>query len=77
VNKANYQALAILHCGMAIDALPPEERTEALAAARDQIWDGFACGIPLPDLLHKLAKVVRHAQRQAPKTPRPDAVPGA
>jgi hypothetical protein len=58
---------------MAIDALPPEEVTDTLRAARDEIWAGTTCEMHLQDLLHKVAKAVRHAQRQLQKAAEQEA----
>ncbi len=63
INEANYHTLAYVHCGMAIDAMPPDEVTDALRTARDEIWDHHQSVMQLPELLKKLTAAVRHANQ--------------
>ena len=65
VNEANYLTLAYVHCGMAIDALPSDEMTEALRAVRDEIWAHNRCAAHLPDVLKTLASAIRRANQEA------------
>lgn len=63
VNQANYHTLAYAHCGMAIDALPPDAVTEKLRTVREEIWDHQKCETPLPDVLKMIATAIRRAQQ--------------
>jgi hypothetical protein len=65
VNQANYQTLVYVHCGMAIDALPPDDVSEALHAIRDEIWERQQCETHLPELLKKITTAVRRAEQEA------------